>query len=164
MIKVYCDKCGKEITNKVNNVEKTVEATDIYGATLVEWTKVIQMCDECHYNDLTCGFKVGDEVITSTGQVGKITDICDCDNCKERGFYEPSVEVEIGSGSVWITNNDKKVNFASFYKIGDQVFGNLDEQCVLDDIKRKKEEIYNMKRELIELEAQLNVVKVLKNN
>lgn len=34
-------------------------------------------------------FKVGDKVVTVYGETGVIVDICTCDNCKERGFYEP---------------------------------------------------------------------------
>lgn len=159
MIKVFCDKCGKEITDHANAVPK--RATDGRGVVLFDCGTDLY-CDECMKDDLTCGFKVGDTVITSTGQVGKITDICTCDRCKEWGFYEPKVEVEIGNGAIYITNNDKRVNFRSFYKIGDQVFGNLDEDAVLYDIKFTKEQVKELQLELIELEAQLDVVKMLK--
>ena len=113
-------------------------------------------------NDLSCGFKIGDEVITSTGKVGRITHICTCDFCRDRGFYEPTVEVEIGNNAIYITDSDKRNNFRSFYKIGDQVFGNIDEDDVLYNIKSTKEQIKELQSELIELEAQLNVVKMLK--
>lgn len=162
MIKVYCDKCGKEITGNINVFSDDTEVRDGHNVLMTYRGQTLYYCDECKHNGLTCGFKVGDQVITSTGKVGKITDICTCDQCKDRGFYEPVVEVEIGTGSIWITNNDKRVNFRSFYKIGDHIFGNIDEDCVLDDIKRKKEEIYNMNRSLIALEAQLNVVRTYK--
>ena len=46
MIKYCCDRCGKEITGNI-------------GAT----ADGICLCDECMNDDLTCGFKVGDEVI-----------------------------------------------------------------------------------------------------
>ena len=164
MIKVYCDKCGKEITGNINKEIEEIEAIDINGDVVTRFTKTFHCCDECQYNDLTCGFKVGDQVITSTGQIGTITDICTCDKCKERGFYEPTVDVEIGSGSIRITDNDKRVNFRSFYKIGDRVFGNLDEECVVYDINRRQKEISDMRKELIELEVQLGVINKLQNN
>lgn len=159
MIKVFCDKCGKEITDHANAVPK--RATDGRGAVLFDCGTDLY-CDECMKDGLTCGFQVGDEVVTSTGEVGKIIDICTCDNCKERGFYEPKVEVEIGSGAIYITDNDKRVNFRSFYKIGDQVFGNLDEDAVLYDISTTKREIRKLQEELIQYDAQLNVVKKMK--
>lgn len=161
MIKIYCDKCGKEITDNVNVFSDDTEIRDGHNVLVAYKGKTLYYCDECRYDDLTCGFKVGDQVITSTGKVGKITNICTCDQCKDRGFYEPVVEVENSTDLIWITNNDKRVNFRSFYQIGERIFGNIDEQHVVDDIRCKKDEIKNAQQELIELEAQLNVVKKL---
>lgn len=162
MIKVYCDECGKEIIGNVNATIEQEEIKDGLGVVLTLINKVVHICDECQYKKLTCGFKIGDQVITSTGKVGKITDICTCGSCKKRGFYEPTVEVGIGNGSIWITDNDKRVNFRSFYKIGDQVFGNIDEQSILHNIKYQEEEINNRRQELYELSQQLYVVNNLK--
>lgn len=162
MIKVYCDECGKEIIGNVNATIEQEEVKDVLGVVLTLINKVVHICDECQYKKLTCGFKVGDQVITSTGKVGKITDICMCESCKKRGFYKPTVEVGIGNDSIWITDNDKRVNFRSFYKIGDHIFGNIDEDCVLDEIKSKKDEIYNNQKELIQLKKQFDVVNKLK--
>ena len=162
MIKVFCDKCGKEITDNVNMVTEETKAFNGESVVIKFTSASYQYCDECMKNDLTCGFKVGDKVITSTGKVGRITDICTCERCKERGFYKPKVEVEIGNDAIYITDNDKRVNFRSFYKIGDKVFGNIDEDDVLYNIKSTKEQIKELQSELIELEAQLNVVKMLK--
>lgn len=162
MIKIFCDKCGKEITSGAHKVIEEIKCTDARGDTLVTFPKEIHICDECMENSLTCGFKIGDEVITSTGEVGRITEICTCDQCKERGFYEPTVEVEIGNWSIYITDTDKRNGFSSFYKIGDQVFGNIDEDTVKDSIKSTKEEIRKLQLELIELDGQLNMVNILK--
>ena len=163
MIKVFCDKCGKEITDNVNNVIEETEAKNCYGNTLMKFASAsYQYCDECMENGLTCGFKVGDEVITSTGEVGTIISFCTCQFCKERGFYEPTVEVEIGNDPIYITDIDKRNNFSSFYKIGDKVFGNLDESAVKDSIKSAKEQVYKLQCELIELNSQLEVVKKIK--
>ena len=160
MIKVFCDKCGKEITDNVNKVIEETEAKNCYGNTLMKFASVsYQYCDECMENGLTCGFKVGDEVITSTGEVGRIISFCTCQLCKERGFYEPTVEVVIGNDAIHITDSDKRNGFSSFYKIGDQVFGNIDEYAVKDSIKFVKEQVYELESELIELTSQLDVVK-----
>ena len=163
MIKVFCDKCGKEITDNVNTVTEETEAKSYDNTVLMKFAGVsYQYCNECMENKLNCGFKVGDEVITSTGEVGKIIDICTCDKCRKRGFYEPTVEVEIGNNSIYITDNDKRNNFSSFYKIGDKVFGNIDEDAVKDIIKSAKDQIKKLRYELIELEAQLDIVKKIK--
>ena len=163
MIKIYCDKCGKEITDNVNTVTEETEAKSCDNTVLMKFAGVsYQYCNECMENELNCGFKVGDEVITSTGEVGKIIDICTCDKCRKRGFYEPTVEVEIGNNSIYITDNDKRNNFSSFYKIGDKVFGNIDEDAVKDSIKSVKDQIKKLQHELIELTSQLDVINVLK--
>ena len=165
MIKVFCDKCGKEITDNVNTVIKETEAKNGCNNTVIKFASAsYQYCDECMAKGLTCGFKVGDEVITSTGEVGKIISFCTCQFCKERGFYEPTVEVEIGNNPIYITDNDKRNNFSSFYKIGDRVFGNIDEDAVKDSIKSVKEQVYKLQIELIELNSQLDVMKTLKRN
>lgn len=158
MIKVFCDKCGKEITYNVNTVIEETEAKNCCDNTVMKFASAsYQYCDECMENNLTCGFKVGDEVITSTGEVGRIIDICTCDRCRERGFYEPTVEVKIGNNSIYITDNDKRNNFSSFYNIGDKVFGNIDEDAIKDSIKSVKEQVYKLQSELIELNLQLDV-------
>ena len=163
MIKVFCDRCGKEITDNVNTVTEETEAKSYDNTVLMKFAGVsYQYCNECMENELNCGFKVGDEVITSTGEVGKIIDICTCDKCRKRGFYEPTVEVEIGNNSIYITDNDKRNNFSSFYKIGDKVFGNLDEEDLLYDIKSTKEEVRKLQLKLIELDGQLNMINILK--
>ena len=159
MIKVYCDECGKEITGNINKEIEEIEAIDINGDVVTKFTKIFHCCDECQCNDLTCGFKVGDQVVASDGRVGTITGFCDCEGCERRGFYEPQVRLELGVCQIYITDSDKRDGFMRFYQIGDQVFGNLDEQWLRDYIKGKKEDIHNMKKSLIQLEAQLDVVK-----
>ena len=160
MIKIYCDKCGKEITGSVIKVMEEIEAVDGLGHVLVKFPKETHICDECQYNELTCGFKVGDKVITDDGRVGIIKSICDCERCKKRGFYEPGVEMTIGNDQMWITDTDKKNGFIGFYQIGDQVFGNID----ADAEKRVRERISDLRHELVEYESQLNVLLDLKNN
>ena len=161
MIKVYCNKCGKEITENVNREVEETKAFDLYGTAVSKWTDVFHYCDKCQYENLTCGFKVGDMVFTDDGRVGVIESFCNCKTCKKRGFYEPNIKMEIGNGQIYITDTDKKNGFISFYQIGDQVFGNIDEESVLNDIQYKKDEIRRYQEELIELEGQLNMVKVL---
>jgi hypothetical protein len=141
-----CDTCYallESIKDKIN----------IYVTSEVE--KFCNMTDE-EIELLRYTFKVGDEVITDDGRVGVITDICDCERCKERGFYEPVVEMKIGS-QIYITDTDKKNGFISYYKIGDRVFGNIDDKYLHSHLKTYTEAIK-------EIEAQLNVIEGLKKN
>lgn len=71
-------------------------------------------------------FNIGDEVITSDGRKGKIVDICLCEECERRGFYEPKVLYDEYDDVEYITNVDRDYNFDDFYKIGNTVFGNAD--------------------------------------
>ena len=156
MIKVYCNKCGKEITSNVNTITEEIQAIDCRDNVVATFKNTVHYCDECQYEDLTCGFKVGDEVITNDGRVGEIIDICTCDACKERGFYEPEVQYNNGETD-YIMISAKNNGFKNFYKIGDRVFGNLDEERLVLRIAARREE-------LEELEAQLTVVNKLNNN
>ena len=163
MIKVFCNKCGREITGNVNVVVDTTEIKDCHDIVIMRLNSgILHICDECQYKELTCGFKVGDQVITDDGRVGIIESFCECESCKKRGFYEPNIKMEIGDGPIWITDSDKRDGFTVFYSIGDKVFGNINKQGVLDSIENKKKEIKNAQKELIELECQLAVVNKLK--
>ena len=178
MIKMVCDKCQKEAEKitRINHYED-VYAHNVKITTFV--TSASDLCDVCLEKlkklpgieiqdfmqmsdaDIELAlytFKVGDEVITADGRVGTITDICTCDKCKERGFYEPRINTETGIYDIWITDTDKNNGFISYYKIGDRVFGNVDEKQI-DIIK---EDIHTRKHEIIALEAQLNVLEILK--
>ena len=157
MIKVYCDKCGKEITANVNTIVEETEMFDCDNNIVTTYTNKAHLCDECQYNELTCGFKVGDRVITDDGRVGVIESICDCDKCKDRGFYEPNVKMTIGDCQIWITDTDKRNGFISYYQIGDQVFGNVDNGAE----ERIKQRITELRHELAEYESQLNMLKSL---
>lgn len=114
-------------------------------------------------NKIIQDFKVGDIVITNIGEVGKIIGFCDCDFCKDRCFYEPIVEVEIGNCSIYITDTDKRNGFSSFYKIGDQVFGNIDEDYLNDVICDKQNRIIELAKELKELNKQKDIISQIKS-
>ena len=107
-------------------------------------------------------FKVGDKVITDDGRVGTIESICDCERCKKRGFYEPTVELETGCDRIWITDTDKKNGFMSFYSIGNHVYGNIDEECLHRQIASSNEIIVEHIKRSKELDKQLEVLKKCK--
>lgn len=163
MVKLICDKCCEEVSNLHRVIEYT-EAKDAFGSTLMQWYKhTHELCDKCHdrfersnldvADFMNCSieelllfddaFKVGDEVITSTGQVGTIVDICTCDDCKERGFYEPTVEMTDGE-VMYVTDRQKNNGFSNFYKIGNHIYGNINEETLLSDINQTKNKMLEL--------------------
>lgn len=175
MIKYFCDKCGNEF--KSNGLAVPMYAYNAAGVKLM-FLKNNILCDECakkfnmvkdrleHEEDffdmsdedialMEYDFKVGDEVITSTGQVGIIESICDCDRCKERGFYEPRVKLAKGVDGIYITDYDKNNNFSNFYKIGKYKFGNIDKESVKHDIEMETKNIEEANNRLEEYRNQL---------
>lgn len=175
MIKYFCDRCGNEF--KSNGLAVPVYARDGLGAKLL-FAKDKHLCDECakkfnmikdrleyeeNFFDMSdedialmeYDFKVGDEVITSDGCVGVIESICDCYKCKERGFYEPKVKTTKGVYDIYITDNDKKNGFSSFYEIGKYKFGNIDKESIKRDIEYETHNIEEATKRLNEYRNQL---------
>ena len=103
---------------------------------------------------------VGDIVITSRGEVGIITDICNCDKCTERGFHEPMIEPIVGE-YITCTDLDSQRCFRSFYRIGNQIYGNLDKDSLLDEIHCCEQQIQEKQEHLSELNKQYKVIELL---
>ena len=185
MIKFMCDKCGAEIVNE------TVHAIPIYAVDGLGCKLIIShskhLCEKCakkfnmvqdrlqneqDFFDMSdedielmrYDFKAGDRVITSDGEVGVIESICDCENCKKRGFYEPQVKTIIGECGIYITDTDKNNGFSNFYKIGKYRFGNLDSGLAKCNIDRIKNRIIELQKEITTYNAQIAVIDNIEDN
>lgn len=66
-------------------------------------------------------FRVGDYVEDVTGRVGYIQSICQCEQCKARGFYEPFVLYTDGDGD-YITAYEYEKGFPGYKRIGQYDF------------------------------------------
>lgn len=66
-------------------------------------------------------FRVGDYVEDATGRVGYIQSICQCEQCKARGFYEPFVLYTDGDGD-YITAYEYEKGFPGYKRIGQYDF------------------------------------------
>lgn len=175
MIKYFCDRCNNEV--KSDGLVVPIYARNGMGVKLL-FVCNKHLCNECvkkfnmvkdrleyeeDFFDMSdedialkeYDFKVGDEVITSTGEVGVIESICDCDKCKARGFYEPTVKTTKGTYDIYITDNDKNNGFSNFYKIGEYKFGNVDKESIKRDIEYETHSIEESTKKLEELQKQL---------
>lgn len=89
-------------------------------------------------------FKVGDRVITTRGEIGRINNICTCEKCKERGFFEPEWIDYTYEQHEWITNYEAENNFHGYYSIGEYKFSNeFEKDFVIDRIDRHTKIISN---------------------
>lgn len=93
-------------------------------------------------------FHEGDFVENKDGKIGYISSICHCDECKKRGFFEPTITYSDGTTD-YISNYSVK-NVSSDYKqIGIQKFSTEDELrnrivALEKENKELKEEVDNL--------------------
>ena len=181
MIKYFCDRCGKEtriaITMPVyvhdgkGNVINQIDSKDICEDCAKKLVEVKDELVKKHYlqdfllmsdEDIELFryvFKVGDKVIASDGLTGIVKEVCTCSECKRRGFYELTVEMEDGSVD-YVMVTDKKRGFDAYYSIGDRVFGNLDEKPVVKEL----EEIGERYNKLIKQQGMIHLLRYKKEN
>lgn len=92
-------------------------------------------------------FNIGDEVITTDGMRGTITDICECDRCKARGFFEPVWVDECGNEN-FITDITIAMKAPGYYKIGDYRFREFNKELVKKNIAFFEAEVAQFKKQL----------------
>lgn len=172
MIKYFCDRCGKETTYangytippRMKNDNGIMDHGGFFicNECYHKWNEVKDRVSDLDFTKMSdeelqpyrCDFKVGDKVIDKYGRVGKIVDICTCERCKERGFFEPTVQFNDGRTD-YIMRYDWESGFKSYYQIGGHIFGNLDEGSV-------SREIDDLTQRLLNLHIQLGTIQELK--
>ena len=70
-------------------------------------------------------FHEGDYVESSDGKIGYISSICHCDECKKRGFFEPTITYLDGTTD-YISNYSVKTVTSDYKQIGIQKFSTKD--------------------------------------
>lgn len=70
-------------------------------------------------------FHEGDYVENSNGKIGYISSICHCDECKKRGFFEPTITYSDGTTD-YISNYSVKTVSSDYKQIGIQKFSTED--------------------------------------
>lgn len=106
-----------------------------------------QVCPKCENDKSDYTFKVGDEVITTDGRRGVISNVCHCLNCYGRGFYEPTWIDDSGDYN-YITLFDKECGFKGYYKIGEHKFHDFDKSEVLIQMSRHEKELKKLRGQL----------------
>ena len=71
-------------------------------------------------------FHEGDYVENNDGKIGYISSICHCDECKKRGFFEPTITYSDGTTD-YISNYSVKTVSSDYKQIGIQKFSTEDE-------------------------------------
>ena len=71
-------------------------------------------------------FHEGDFVENKDGKIGYISSICHCDECKKRGFFEPTITYSDGTTD-YISNYSVKTVSSDYKQIGTQKFSTEDE-------------------------------------
>lgn len=66
-------------------------------------------------------FHEGDFVENKDGKIGYISSICHCDECKRRGFFEPTITYSDGTTD-YISNYSVKTVSSDYKQIGTQKF------------------------------------------
>jgi hypothetical protein len=97
-------------------------------------------------------FNVGDEVISVGGIRGKIVDICQCEECANRGLFEPIWKHDDENEVEYITNYDFEFCFPGYHKIGNYTFWPLDKAFIIGQIEDREQNLARLKRQLQTIE------------
>ena len=112
-----------------------------------------------HENNITdIQFHEGDFVESSDGKIGYISSICHCDECKKRGFFEPTIQYSDGTTDYISNYSVKSVPF-DYKQIGTQKFSTEDvlrnRIAALEkenkELKEKVNHLINRNQELLSL-------------
>jgi len=106
-------------------------------------------------SDIT--INIGDVIIDIHGNRGVVDKICDCDKCKERGFYEP-VWIDAYANQEYITESDRSSGFSSYFQIGSHRFPeHVDRGNTLSQINKLEREAAQAARRIENLRMMLEV-------
>lgn len=91
--------------------------------------------------------RAGEKVITADGRVGRVTSVCDCEECAKRGFFEPTYKIKGDPEEHYIMYGQYRNGFPDFYLIGKNFFGN---KISTEEMERKIAE----QREVVRTETE----------
>ena len=102
-------------------------------------------------------FHEGDYVENNDGKIGYISFICHCDECRKRGFFEPTITYSDGTTD-YISNYSVKTVSSDYKQIGTQKFSteNSTENVLRNRIAALEKENKELKEEVDNLTIQRN--------
>lgn len=102
-------------------------------------------------------FHEGDFVENKDGKIGYISSICHCDECKKRGFFEPTITYSDGTTD-YISNYSVKTVPSDYKQIGTQKFSTEDsiKNTLKNRIAALEKENKELKEEVDNLTIQRN--------
>lgn len=93
-------------------------------------------------------FKIGDKVVTVYGETGVIVGICDCEKCKERGYYEPSWKSDEDGSIEYISIYEAECGYYDYHTIGEYRFNKLNKDWIIRHITKHEMEVQKLKNRL----------------
>ena len=99
-------------------------------------------------------FHKGDYVENNDGKIGYVSSICHCDECKKRGFFEPTITYLDGTTD-YISNHSVKTVSSDYKQIGFQKFS-TENNVLKDRISALEKENKELKERLDNLTIQRN--------
>ena len=146
----------------LSEVHKTIKEYENLGYLHVETVRTIDgvtlrfkdpiVPEENNITDIQ--FHEGDFVESSDGKIGYISSICHCDECKKRGFFEPTITYLDGTPD-YISNYSVKTISSDYKQIGIQKFST-------EDILRNK--IVALEKENKELKEEVDNLTIQRNH
>ena len=98
-------------------------------------------------------FNIGDKVVTVYGEVGRIVDICKCEKCGERGFFEPTWTEDGADDKQYISVYMANYGFLDFRQIGKYLFNNpFSKTMVKLEVERLERDLDIWKKRLAAIE------------
>lgn len=110
----------------LNDAHKTIKEYENLGYLYIGSNQYMDIVTLTFRDPITdIQFHEGDYVESSDGKIGYISSICHCDECKKRGFFEPTITYSDGTTD-YISNYSVKTVSSDYKQIGTQKFSTKD--------------------------------------
>lgn len=111
----------------LNDAHKTIKEYENLGYLYIGSNQCMDIVTLTFRDPITdIQFHEGDYIENSNGKIGYISSICHCDECKKRGFFEPTITYSDGTTD-YISNYSVKTVSSDYKQIGTQKFSTEDE-------------------------------------